>query len=142
MKYLLDTNVISELLAKNPNERVTEWIDTREPDSVYLSVVTIGEIQRGIERLGHSRRKETLTKWLQEDLLERFQGRVLEVGIKVMLRWGLLTAEMERKGRQLPAIDSLIAAIALDYDCVLVTRNEADFQATGVKILNPWTQVE
>ena len=138
MKYLLDTNVISELVAKRPSRQVIRWIDSLDADSVYLSVITIGELRKGIEKLPDSPRKEALGAWLADDLLVRFGGRVLSLDVDVMLTWGALTGRMERAGRPLPAIDSLIAALAIHHNCNLVTRNEDDFQGTGVTVVNPW----
>lgn len=138
MKYLLDTNVISELVAKKPNPRVVQWIDGLDPNSVYLSVITIGELRKGIEKLPNSQRKQTLRDWLNDDLLIRFSGRILILDIDVMLMWGVLTGQLERTGKPLSAIDSLIAALALHHTCSLVTRNEDDFKNTGVPIINPW----
>ena len=138
MRYLLDTNVISELIARRPNWQVVQWVDTLDADSVYLSVITIGELRKGIEKLTDSPRKDTLRAWLTDDLLVRFEGRVLPVDVDVMLAWGELTGRLERTGRPLPAIDSLIAAIAIHHGCSLVTRNEDDFKDTGVTALNPW----
>jgi predicted nucleic acid-binding protein len=138
MSYLLDTCVISELVSKQPDERVITWIDDVDDQLVYLSVITIGEIKRGIQKLPESRRKNRLDSWLNEDLLIRFRGRVLAIDIPVMLTWGTLVASLESQGRSLPAIDSLIASITLHYDFQLVTRNEKDFAGTGLIILNPW----
>lgn len=139
MKYLLDTNVISELVAKQPSARVVDWLDNTDDSLIYLSVITIGEIQRGIERLSDSTRKSVLRTWLIDELLVRFQGRILPVDLAVMLTWGELTAALEQTGRKLPAMDSLVAAIALHGQFILVTRNQADFVDTGVMVLNPWT---
>jgi predicted nucleic acid-binding protein len=141
MNYLLDTNVISELILKQPNKRVVQWLDDLDPNRVYLSVITIGEIRKGIEKLPPSKRKEAVKEWLEADLLLRFQGRILEITTDVMLIWGELTGRLEKQGRPITAIDSLIAAIALQGDCCLVTRNERDFQHTGVKIINPWKEL-
>lgn len=138
MKYLLDTNVISELVAKQPLAKVINWLDNTDDNLIYLSVITIGEIKKGIERLPDSKRKTMLRTWLSDELLLRFQGRILPLDTAVMLTWGNLTATLEKKGRKLPAMDSLVAAIALQGQFVLVTRNEADFADTGVTILNPW----
>lgn len=142
MKYLLDTNVISELVAKSPNAKVVEWLDALEPTSVYLSVITIGELAKGIALLPPSRRRDSLHKWQSQDLMERFDGRILEIDSGVMLQWGEMTAKAERSGRQLPAIDSLIAAIAIYFDCTLVTRNEVDFEGADLTIINPWIDQE
>ena len=138
MNYVLDTNVISELISKQPNKKVAKWLDHLDPNRIYLSVITIGEIRRGIERLPRSKRRERIEEWLEADLLLRFQGRILEITADVMLIWGELTGRLEKKGRPITAIDSLIAAIALQGDYCLVTRNEHDFQHTGVTIVNPW----
>jgi tRNA(fMet)-specific endonuclease VapC len=138
MKYLLDTNVISELVAKRPDPRVVQWVDSLDPDSIYLSVITIGELRRGIEKLLDSKRKETLRDWLNDDVLIRFSGRILVIDVPVMLTWGELTGRLERTGKPLPAIDSLIAALALHHNCTLVTRNEDDFKEAGITIVNPW----
>jgi tRNA(fMet)-specific endonuclease VapC len=139
MKYLLDTNVISELVAKQPNPNVTTWVDTLAPETVYLSVITIGEIRKGIEKLSASKRKEVLTAWLEQDLLMRFANRIALITTDVMLRWGALVGQLELQGRSVSAMDSLIAAIALEGDFTLATRNEADFQGTGVRTIDPWT---
>ncbi len=138
MKYLLDTCVISELVAKRPNPRVVDWIDSIDPESAYLSVITIGEIRKGIEKLPVSRRKTTLHAWLNEELLARFSGRILAINIEVVLTWGQLTGSLEAKGKKMAAIDSLVAATAQHSHCRLVTRNDADFRHAGITILNPW----
>jgi len=141
MNYLLDTNVISELISKQPNKKVVEWLDRLDPNTVYLSVITIGEIRKGIEKLPHSKRKDKVREWLETDLLLRFQGRILEITVEVMLVWGALTGRLENEGRPITAVDSLIAAIALQQNYCLVTRNAFDFQHTGVTIINPWKEV-
>lgn len=138
MKYLLDTNVISELVAKQPASKVIDWLDNTDDSLIYLSVITIGEIKKGIERLPDSKHRTKLGDWLRDELLVRFQGHIVSLEIETMLTWGILTTMLEQKGRKLPAMDSLVAAIALQGQFVLVTRNEADFIDTGVTILNPW----
>jgi len=138
MNYVLDTDVISELISKQPNKKVLEWLDRLDPNTIYLSVITIGEIRKGIEKLPSSKRREAVKEWLEADLLLRFQGRILEITAEVMLIWGELTGRLENEGRPITAIDSLIAAIALQGNYCLVTRNEHDFRHTGVTIINPW----
>src|SRR3954454_10591865 len=138
MNYLFDTSVISELIAKQPNQKVVDWIDQLDPNTVYLSVITIGEIRKGIEKLAPSQRRTTLTAWLTHDLLVRFDGRIAAITTDVMLSWGELVGRMENLGQPIAAIDSLIAAIALAGNYRLVTRNVADFQHTGATIINPW----
>lgn len=118
---------------REPDPRVVGWVDELDPRSLYLSVITIGELSKGVEKLPESRRKKALGDWLKGDLLIRFDGRILTLDVVVMLAWGALVGDLERKGRSLPAMDSLIAALALHHDCVLATRNEADFEGTGVR---------
>lgn len=138
MSFLLDTCVISELASTQPAPSVVAWIDAVEDERIFLSVITIGEIQRGIEELPDSHRKRALSSWLVDELLVRFQGRVLSLGIPVLLAWGGLVARLERQGRKPPALDSLIAALAVHHNLKLVTHNEKDFAGTGVTIFNPW----
>ena len=140
MKYLLDTCVVSELVAKQPNPRVLEWIDSVDQDGVYLSVITIGELTKGIEKLPNSKRKQELSDWMENELLVRFQDKVIALGVDILVHWGTMVARLEAKGRTLPAMDSLIAASALEKGLTLVTRNEADFDGTGVEIVNPWKE--
>lgn len=141
MRFLLDTCVISELVAKQPDPDVIQWIDSIGEEKIYLSVITIGEIKKGIEKLPDSRRKNALDEWLEGDLLTRFKDKILPIDTEVMLMWGELTADLERQGRKMPAIDSLIAAIALHGKLNLVTRNEDDFRHAGVPITNPWNRM-
>jgi tRNA(fMet)-specific endonuclease VapC len=138
MKYLFDTCVISELVSKQPSARVVEWVDSLDPDDVYLSVLTIGEIIKGIEKLPNSRRKTELHTWLKEDLLARFQGKIIPIDTDVIVEWGILTAHVESAGKPMPAIDALIAATAKVNQLTLATRNVSDFDAAGMKVLNPW----
>ena len=112
-----------ELVVREPDPRVVRWIDELDPRSVYLSVVTIGELSKGVEKLPESRRKTTLSDWLKGDLLIRFEGRILNLDVVAMLAWGVLVGRLEREGRSLPAMDLLIAALALHHDFALATRN-------------------
>ena len=138
MTFLLDTCVISELVTKQPNLHVMQWVDSIDEDKLFLSAITIGEITRGIEKLADSNRKSALAEWLEGDLLIRFTDRILPIDIPVMLVWGQLTADLEKQGRRMPAIDSLIAATCLQARLDLVTRNERDFAHSGVAVVNPW----
>ena len=138
MNYLLDTCVISELVVKQPNPKVVEFVDALDSDDVYLSVITIGEITKGIEKLPRSKRKLELQTWLKEDLLIRFDGKIVSLDTDVLMEWGALTARLESSGRTMPAIDSLIAATVLAHQFTLVTRNVDDFEDTGIEIVNPW----
>ena len=138
MRYLLDTNVISELVARQPDQAVLTWIEALDQTAVYLSVITIGEIHRGIERLPESAKRERLRAWLTDDLLVRFSDRIVPIDVGVMMAWGSMVARLIREGRPLSAMDSLIAAQAIHHGYSLVTRNESDFRDTGVNVMNPW----
>ncbi|MCV3216128.1 type II toxin-antitoxin system VapC family toxin [Plectonema radiosum NIES-515] len=139
MTYLLDTCLISELVAKHPNQKVLDWLDAQAPKTLYISIITIGEIAKGISKITASKRKESLTKWLNETLPSRFKDRILGIDFSTMVLWGNLVGQLEQNGRPLPAMDSLIAAIAIHNSLSLVTRNEKDFAGTGVVIINPWS---
>lgn len=136
--FLLDTNVLSELIKPEPDRNVVHWIDDTEETILYLSVLTFGEIRRGIERLKPGRRRARLESWLAVDLRLRFQDRVLSISEGIAERWGALSAAAAKKGRPLPVIDGLLAATALHHDLMVVTRNDTDVRGTGVPTLNPW----
>lgn len=135
MSYLVDTNVLSELRRKVPNPGVLQWFEDRPASSLFLSVLTLGEIRKGIEAISEQHRRQALVDWLETELNAFFTGRILPVDIAVADRWGRLVATA---GRPLPAIDSLLAATALTCDLVLVTRNTKDFDGLGVSLINPW----
>lgn len=137
MNYLLDTNVISELIKPQPEPRVAAFVDSLDPARVFLSVITVGELRKGIEKAPPARRA-ALQSWLEGDLLARFRGQIASVSLEVMLVWGELTGRLELAGTPMPAIDSLIAAIALHGGYTLVTRNDQDFRHSGARVLNPW----
>lgn len=136
MSYLIDTNVLSELRRKSPDPGVVSWFSQRPPATLHLSVLTLGEIRKGIEGIGDEVRKQSLIDWLETDLPTFFTGRILDVNGAVADRWGRLVAAA---GRPLPTIDSLLAATALENDLVLVTRNTKDFAGLPVEVFNPWT---
>ena len=138
MNYLLDTCVISEALNKQPNTKALEFVDNLDPEEVYLSAITIGELYKGIARLPASRRKNELQAWFEDELLVRYEGKILSLDADVLMTWGGLVAKLEADGCVMPAMDSLIAAIVLTHDMTLVTRNVSDFENSGVKIANPW----
>jgi tRNA(fMet)-specific endonuclease VapC len=139
MSFLLDTCVISELVARQPNPAVVQWVDSVDENMLFLSAITIGEIKRGIEKLPDSSRKRALQGWLEDDLLIRFRDKILSIDAVVMLVWGQMAADLEKQGKPMPAVDSLIAATCLQGKLDLVTRNESDFVHSGVTVINPWT---
>jgi toxin FitB len=138
MKVLLDTCVISEFVARKPDLKIVEFLDALDSDDVYLSVITIGEIIKGIEKLPDSHRKTELRVWLQDDVLARFSGKILPLDTDVIVEWGMLTARAEIAGKPIPTVDSLIAATVIANKLSLVTRNVRDFEAAGIEIVNPW----
>jgi predicted nucleic acid-binding protein len=138
VNYILDTNVISELVASRPDQKVIDWIQSVDSDHVYLSVIAIGELKKGIDKLSNSERKAMLDHWLREDLMVRFEDHLLPIDVDTMLIWGGLNAQLESIGRPISAIDSLLAATAMRWQFTLVTRNTAHFRQTGINLLNPW----
>jgi toxin FitB len=138
VKYLLDTCVVSELVNKIPDRSVVEWVDEQDSDYLHLSVVTIGEIQRGICKLGNSPRALKLQDWLNDDLIVKFDRRIIPIDVSVMEGWGRLMAGLNTMGLSLPIMDSLVAATAIAHGFTLVTRNIKDFENSGIKLHNPW----
>jgi predicted nucleic acid-binding protein len=136
VSYLLDTNVISELARPQPDSSISAWFASVPDETLHLSVLTLGEIRKGVERLPASRKRERLRLWLEHDLPEWFAERLLPIDTLVADRWGRLLAET---GRPLPAIDSLLAATALHHGLRFVTRNATDFAFPGLEVVDPWT---
>lgn len=139
MSYLLDTCVISELVKPEPSANLLEWFSDQDEEALYLSVLSIGELERGVEKLSASRRKTRLSQWVRQDLAKRFDGRLLSLDLRVAQRWGAMLGASERKSRPLPVIDSLIAATAIVHGLSVVSRNVADFERCSVECVNPWS---
>ena len=137
VSYLIDTNAISELKKRRPHPGVADWFAAHSGTSLYISVLTLGELRKGIEAMENGPRKADFRDWLQLDLAGYFSGRILNIDAHVADRWGQLLAEA---GRPLPAIDSLLAATALEYGLTLVTRNLVDFRFLGLQLINPWAK--
>jgi len=135
MSYLLDTNIISETIRSNPNKALISWLDKIPGEALFVSVLSLGEIRKGIEALSDRRRREKLRIWLEHDLPAWFEGRVLPVDLAVAERWGRLLADARRP---VPTIDSLLAATALHHELRLVTRNSGDFVYPGLEVINPF----
>jgi len=137
VKYLLDTCVISELVKPSPNPMVLDWLHAIPSERLFLSVITIGEIRKGLTKLPESKQKDRLTEWLNT-LLEDYQDRIYAIDLTVAETWGVLQGNAEKSGMPMSSIDSLIAAIAYTHNLVLVTRNVSDFKATNLPLSNPW----
>jgi toxin FitB len=135
LSYLLDTNVLSELKRRKPDIRVLRWVGSRPADTLFLSVLTVGELRHGVQRLPAGAKRQQLEDWLEIELPAWFVGRLLPVDERVARRWGDLVAAA---GRPLPVIDSLLAATALAHNLTLVTRNGRDFQHAGLTLHDPW----
>jgi predicted nucleic acid-binding protein len=138
VSWLLDTCVVSELVRPRPKTSVVKWVLERDEDELFLSVITIGELERGIARLPDSPKRVTLEQWVRRDLAERFRDRLLAVDAGVAARWGALVGAAEARGQPLPVIDSLIVATGLQHDLTVVTRNTDDLERCGARCFNPW----
>jgi len=138
MNYLLDTCVVSELIKAKSDEKVIDWIETIEEDYLFLSVLTLGEIEKGIAKLPLLLRKSNLKIWLEQDLVLRFENRILNITPEIARYWGNKQGELEKQGKPMPIVDGLIATTALVHDLILVTRNVSDVERSGVSILNVW----
>jgi hypothetical protein len=135
MSYLLDTNVISELVRPKPSKAVLAWFENIPSEALHISVLTLGEIRKGVEHMPDGARREKLRLWLEHELADWFGTRILPVDLPMAGRWGRLIAQM---GRPVPSIDSLLAATALHHELRLVTRNQKDFDYPGLEVVNPW----
>lgn len=136
--FLLDTNVVSELVRPKPAQPVLDWVAAQAPDQLMLSAITIGELTRGIAKLAPGRRRRTLQRWIDVDLEKEFAGRILPFDHGTATVWGHLMGDGDRAGRPRPAIDAQIAATALRHRLAVVTRNSADFAGMGIRSIDPW----
>lgn len=139
MNYLLDTSAVSEVVKPQPDSAVIEWLTQADEEALFLSVLTIGELEKGIAKLTDGNRRTRLRTWVRRDLVTRFAGRLLPVDLQVADRWGALVGTSESKGLPLPVIDSLIAATCLVHGLTAVTRNRTDFERCGVECFSPWS---
>ena len=141
MKYLLDTNIISEFVSKKPNQKVLDYVNSLDENDVYLSVITIGEIRFGIEKLDEeqqSKKIKILSGWLDNDLMQRFEGRIVDIDKQTMLQWGEINGQLQKIGRPMPIMDSLIASSCLANGFILITRNTKDFYSFEMEMINPF----
>ena len=135
MSYLIDTCALSELTHPKPDENVIRWFEETAQNGLYLSVLTLGEIRKGVESLKDIRRRDKIMSWLEHELPMWFEDRILPIDAAVADEWGRLLA---KAGRSVPAIDSLIAATALHHRLTIVTRNVSDFDYADLNVFNPW----
>jgi predicted nucleic acid-binding protein len=140
VNFLLDANVVSEWVKPRPNSGVVAWLETADEDRLFLSVATLAELSYGIERLPVGRKSAQLREWLEIELTGRFEGRVVVIDEAVAATWGKLLARADAAGRPVGAMDGFLAATAAVHQMTLVTRNEMDFAATGIKTFNPWSE--
>lgn len=138
MSFLLDTNAISEWVKPRPDPGIVHWFDNVDEDRTYLSVITLGELRKGVNRLANGRRRDHLDAWLSNELPDRFGNRVLPIDATVADHWGQLLAHTEAAGTPIHGTDALIAATAVAHQLQVVTRNVTHFRPTGVDILCPW----
>jgi predicted nucleic acid-binding protein len=139
VKYLLDTNVLSEFAKPTVDPAVLSWMRTTDELQMAISVVSVGEIQKGISRMTEGKRQQELQAWLDNELVPRFGDRALPLDLSDLQRWGRLLGKAKKSGDSLPPVDTLLAASALNRNLIVVTRNTRDFERAGVEIINPWT---
>ena len=138
MSFLLDTNVISESARPAPDPGVMAWLAALDEDQAFISVISLAELRHGIERLPASARRDRLADWLRDALPARFGARVVPVDAEIADAWGVVVARSQAVGRPFGVMDAFIAATAARRRLTLVTRNTADFEATGLPLFNPW----
>jgi predicted nucleic acid-binding protein len=126
------------LTKQKPDKSLLNWIKQKDEIDFYLSVLTIGELYKGISKLEESKKKQTLTQWVESDLTKRFENRILPINGSVAKKWGEIQGRAEQEGKKMPVIDSLIAATGLVHDFQVVTRNTKDMETSGVTVFNPW----
>jgi len=136
--FLLDTNCISELVRLKPEPGVVDWLKATDEALLYLSVLTVGEIRKGVAGLPQGKRRTRLETWLELELQARFAGRIVPIDAAIADRWGLIAAEAKRTGKAVSVIDGLLAATALHRNLTVVSRNAGDFRNAQVQVLNPW----
>jgi predicted nucleic acid-binding protein len=139
MSFLLDTCVLSEIVKPEPNNGLVLWLSQQNANTLFISSLALGELQKGIAKLAKGKRKSYLDDWLSAQVVKSFQERVLPLDAEIALNWGVYQAEMEAMGKPLPLMDSLIAATAKTHHLTLVTRNMKDMKLGGLKLLNPWS---
>jgi predicted nucleic acid-binding protein len=141
LSFLLDTCAISELTKKSPNQGLIDWIANQEEYRLYLSVLTIGEITKGIKKLNDYSKQVQLQQWVEQEVIMRFQHRLLPINTEICEKWGILLGESEQVGIKIPNIDALIASTAYVHNLKIITRNINDFEKCKVDVINPWAKL-
>jgi len=142
MAFLLDTNVVSETVRPGPRQSVLDWIEVRNPSDLFLAAQTMGELVRGARKVREQERRERFERWIEQDLARQFDGRVLPFDGRTAAIWGRLMGDGDRVGRRPAAADAHIAAVAIQHELILVTRNVRDFARFDVELLDPWREEE
>ena len=140
MSFLLDTNVISEWVKAQPHPGVIRWLAEADEDRVFISVISIAEVGRGLELMPKGRRRDRIAVWLREDLPMRFEGRILSVDVAIAQEWGVTFERARSQGITLGIMDAFLAATARKHELTLVTRNTKDFQHLGTPLFDPWAE--
>ena len=138
MAFLLDTNVVSETIRPRPEQTVLGWIEAQLPTDLFIAAQTMGEIVRDARKVKEQARRERFERWIEQDLALQFDGRILPFDGRTAAIWGRLMGDGDRVGRTPPAADAQIAAVAIQHELILVTRNVKDFARFDVQLLNPW----
>lgn len=136
--YLIDTCIFSELIKKKPDPSVIRWVSERDESLFSVSVLTLGEIKKGIEKLPDIQRQKKLNAWFYDFMIPRYRNRLISIDESVAIAWGDIVAKTSKTGRVLPTIDSLIAASAIVHQLTIVTRNIKDFEGLNIPLINPW----
>ena len=142
MALLLDTNVVSETVRPRPEKMVLDWIEAQIPTDLFLAAQTIGELVRGARKVREQERRERFERWIEQDLARQFDGRVLPFDGRTATIWGRLMGDGDRAGRPPAAADAQIAAVAIQHELILVTRNVKDFGNFDIHLLDPWQTIE
>jgi predicted nucleic acid-binding protein len=138
VNYLLDTCFLSELIRPRPDEGVRDWLERTNNENLFLSVISLGELAKGVSKLSDGAKRQRLTEWLDGQLRPRFKDRLLNIDENTAMIWGEICGQTARQGKTLPVMDAWIAATALSHRLTIVTRNISDFECCGVLVLNPW----
>ena len=140
MSFLLDTNVISEWVSPQPHAGVIRWLGEADEDRVFISVISIAEVRRGLGLMPKGAGRDRIEVWMREDLPARFEGRILPVDLAVAQEWGVTIEKARSCGITVSLMDAFLAATAQAHDLTLVTRNTNDFRGMGLRLFDPWME--